>query len=140
MVLFLRRALDCFLKIKWGRLGRQRNRFIRLTGSSLPLSPFRLPVVQSRPGPALRKTGKVKEIYFIARPPELRAGSSHSHELDRTEPVGRWTVNMATKRTAAIGKLTRVTKAPRVIANPPNTSINMVDYAMKYSPGTKLGS
>src|SRR5262249_48858376 len=36
-----------------------------------------------------RKTREVKEIVFIARRPELRAGSRDRLELDRTEPVGQ---------------------------------------------------
>jgi len=35
-----------------------------------------------------RKAGEVKEIGFKAWRPELRAGSRHSLELDRAEPIG----------------------------------------------------
>jgi DNA-binding GntR family transcriptional regulator len=37
---------------------------------------------------------------------------------------------MATKRTAAIGKLASVTKAPRMAAKPPSISTSMVDHAI----------
>src|SRR6266566_3681121 len=43
---------------------------------------------------------------------------------------------MATNRTAAIGKLTRVTKAPKIIAKPPTTSVSIVAHAIKCGAGT----
>src|SRR5262249_37805671 len=45
---------------------------------------------------------------------------------------------MATKRTAAIGKLASVTKAPRITANPPSISTSMVDQAIRCAPGTPI--
>src|SRR6266404_4545100 len=36
-----------------------------------------------------REAGEVQEVTFIARRSKLRAGSSHGHELDRTESVGQ---------------------------------------------------
>ena len=43
--------------------------------------------------------------------------------LIEVNPKGRWTVNMATSRTAAIGKLTNGTRAPSSTARPPNNSV-----------------
>src|SRR5262245_39267661 len=45
---------------------------------------------------------------------------------------------MATRRTAAIGKLTSATKAPRSTARPPSSSTSMVDHAMKCDAGTPI--
>src|SRR5882757_11212814 len=45
---------------------------------------------------------------------------------------------MATSKTTAIGTLTSVTKAPRITARPPSTSINMVDHAIKCGAGTPI--
>ena len=59
----------------------------RSTSCALP-EDRRSPAVPS-PQDEGRKAGEVEEIGFKARGPKLRAGSRHSLELDRTEPVGQ---------------------------------------------------
>src|ERR1700737_5520890 len=87
-----------------------------------------------------REAGEVQEVSFVTRRPELRTGCSHGHELDRAKPVRQITVNIATNRTAAIGKLTSATNAPKITANPPITSISMVNHPMKCRPDTPLAA
>src|SRR5262249_7079035 len=45
---------------------------------------------------------------------------------------------MATRRMAAIGKLTSATKAPSNTARPPSSSTSMVDHAMRCDAGTPI--
>src|SRR5437879_2139830 len=56
--------------------------------------------------------------------------------LIELNPYGRCTVKIATNKSAAIGKLTRDTKAPRNIAKPPSSSVSMVNHAVKCGAGT----
>src|SRR5574339_383525 len=56
--------------------------------------------------------------------------------LIELNPYGRWTVNMATRRTTANGMLATGTKAPIRTANPPISSTSMVAQAMRSGAGT----
>src|SRR5215472_13560710 len=56
--------------------------------------------------------------------------------LIELNPYCRCTLKMATKSSAAIGKLTSVTKAPRINANPPASSVSIVAHVMKCGAGT----
>src|SRR5438128_5177486 len=56
--------------------------------------------------------------------------------LIELNPYGRCTVKIATNNSAAIGKLTRDTKARRSIAKPPSSSVSIVTHAMKCDAGT----
>src|SRR5687767_8093513 len=56
--------------------------------------------------------------------------------LIELNPYGRWTVNMATRRTTANGTLATDTKAPIRTANPPTNSTRMVAQAMTSGAGT----
>jgi hypothetical protein len=75
--------------------------------------------------------GQVREIDFNWAP-EAETPSSFT-ELN---PYRRWTVTIATSKTAAVGILARTTKAPSIRAKPPTSSVPIVSHAAMCGSGT----